>query len=123
MSLLFCSYWDTAYDGDVMDNRVGLNLLYAQVGDPGRSALSSAQCRSHLPLSDRACVMKMIFSLPHQTVSDIERGWILVNKDQHRQLKSLQEKGSKKEVSRDLLGYFWEKCLQAVDARSPESPV
>lgn len=34
-----------------------------------------------------------------QTVSDIERGWILVNKDQHRQLKSLQEKGSKKEVS------------------------
>ncbi|CAF87695.1 unnamed protein product, partial [Tetraodon nigroviridis] len=91
------SYWDTAYDGDVMDNRVGLNLLYAQVGDPGRSALSSAQCRSHLPLSDRACVMKMIFSLPHQTVSDIERGWILVNKDQHRQLKSLQEKGSKKE--------------------------
>ncbi|XP_075940250.1 sorting nexin-17 isoform X1 [Anarhichas minor] len=30
-------------------------------------------------------------------VSDIERGWILVNKDQHRQLKSLQEKGSKKE--------------------------
>uniref|UniRef100_A0A674PLP1 Sorting nexin 17 n=1 Tax=Takifugu rubripes TaxID=31033 RepID=A0A674PLP1_TAKRU len=57
----FYSYWDTAYDGDVMDNRVGLSLLYAQ------------------------------------TVSDIERGWILVNKDQHRQLKSLQEKGSKKE--------------------------
>ncbi|XP_014846270.1 PREDICTED: sorting nexin-17 [Poecilia mexicana] len=55
------SYWDMAYDGDVMDNRVGLNLLYAQ------------------------------------TLSDIERGWILVNKDQHRQLKSLQEKGSKKE--------------------------
>lgn len=26
-----CSYWDMAYDGDVMDNRVGLNLLYAQV--------------------------------------------------------------------------------------------
>ncbi|XP_004083729.1 sorting nexin-17 [Oryzias latipes] len=55
------SYWDMAYDQDVMDNRVGLNLLYAQ------------------------------------TVSDIERGWILVNKDQQRQLKSLQEKGSKKE--------------------------
>uniref|UniRef100_A0A669BL36 Sorting nexin-17 n=1 Tax=Oreochromis niloticus TaxID=8128 RepID=A0A669BL36_ORENI len=55
------SYWDMAYDSDVMENRVGLNLLYAQ------------------------------------TVSDIERGWILVNKDQHRQLKSLQEKGSKKE--------------------------
>lgn len=32
-------------------------------------------------------------------MSDIERGWILVNKEQHRQLKSLQEKGSKKEVS------------------------
>ncbi|XP_041043375.1 sorting nexin-17 isoform X1 [Carcharodon carcharias] len=55
------SYWDTAYDNDVMENRVGLNLLYAQ------------------------------------TVADIERGWILVNKEQHRQLKSLQEKGSKKE--------------------------
>lgn len=34
-----------------------------------------------------------------QTVADIERGWVLVNKEQHRQLKSLQEKGSKKEVS------------------------
>ncbi|XP_078506230.1 sorting nexin-17 isoform X2 [Lissotriton helveticus] len=58
------SYWDSSYDNDVMDNRVGLNLLYAQ------------------------------------TVSDIERGWILVNKDQHRQLKSLQEKVSKKEFIR-----------------------
>ncbi|KAJ8796270.1 hypothetical protein J1605_018067 [Eschrichtius robustus] len=57
------SYWDSAYDDDVMENRVGLNLLYAQ------------------------------------TVSDIERGWILVTKEQHRQLKSLQEKVSKKEVS------------------------
>ncbi|MGH0133073.1 UNVERIFIED_CONTAM: hypothetical protein FKN15_045374, partial [Acipenser sinensis] len=36
-----------------------------------------------------------------ETVSDIERGWILVNKEQHRQLKSLQEKGSKKEDSPD----------------------
>ncbi|PIO24648.1 hypothetical protein AB205_0099760 [Aquarana catesbeiana] len=33
----------------------------------------------------------------YQTVSDIERGWIQVNKEQHRQLKSLQEKVSKKE--------------------------
>ncbi|KAJ3606490.1 hypothetical protein NHX12_026011 [Muraenolepis orangiensis] len=57
-------YWDMSYDVDVMENRVGLNLLYAQ------------------------------------TVSDIERGWILVNKDHHRQLKSLQEKGSKKEFIR-----------------------
>uniref|UniRef100_A0AAY4AYH8 PX domain-containing protein n=1 Tax=Denticeps clupeoides TaxID=299321 RepID=A0AAY4AYH8_9TELE len=55
------SYWDMAYDSDIMENRVGLNLLYAQ------------------------------------TVTDIDRGWILVNKEQHRQLKSLQEKGSKKE--------------------------
>ncbi|MEE6515309.1 hypothetical protein FKM82_023955, partial [Ascaphus truei] len=55
------SYWDASYDDDVMENRVGLNLLYAQ------------------------------------TVSDIERGWIQVNKEQLRQLKSLQEKVSKKE--------------------------
>lgn len=25
------SYWDSAYDDDVMEHRVGLNLLYAQV--------------------------------------------------------------------------------------------
>lgn len=43
--------------------------------------------------------LQFLFLL-HQTVSDIERGWILVNKDQDRQLKSLQEKGSKKEVSK-----------------------
>ncbi|XP_041109054.1 sorting nexin-17-like isoform X1 [Polyodon spathula] len=66
------SYWDSAYDNDIMDNVVGLNLLYAQ------------------------------------TVSDTERGWILVNKEQHRQLKSLQEKGSKKEFIRfaQTLKYF-----------------
>uniref|UniRef100_A0A674IIN6 Sorting nexin-17 n=1 Tax=Terrapene triunguis TaxID=2587831 RepID=A0A674IIN6_9SAUR len=58
------SYWDSSYDDDVMEQRVGLNLLYAQ------------------------------------TVSDIERGWILVSKEQHRQLKSLQEKVSKKEFIR-----------------------
>ncbi|XP_067406638.1 sorting nexin-17 [Emydura macquarii macquarii] len=58
------SYWDSSYDDDVMEQRVGLNLLYAQ------------------------------------TVSDIERGWILVSKEQHRQLKSLQEKVSKKEFVR-----------------------
>ncbi|KAB0397951.1 hypothetical protein E2I00_016661 [Balaenoptera physalus] len=33
-------------------------------------------------------------------LSDIERGWILVTKEQHRQLKSLQEKVSKKEFLR-----------------------
>ncbi|KAL0967089.1 hypothetical protein UPYG_G00247680 [Umbra pygmaea] len=66
------SYWDMMYDSNVMENRVGLNLLY------------------------------------NQTVSDVERGWILVNKDQHRQLKSLQEKGSKKEFIRlgQTLKYF-----------------
>ncbi|KAG8535162.1 hypothetical protein GDO81_029280 [Engystomops pustulosus] len=32
-----------------------------------------------------------------QAVSDIERGWVQVNKEQLRQLKSLQEKVSKKE--------------------------
>ncbi|XP_018117356.1 sorting nexin-17 isoform X2 [Xenopus laevis] len=55
------SYWDSSYDEDVMENRVGLNLLYAQA------------------------------------VSDVERGWVQVTKEQHRQLKSLQEKVSKKE--------------------------
>nr|XP_034966227.1 sorting nexin-17 [Zootoca vivipara] len=63
--LLRKSYWDSAFDDDVMEQRVGLNLLYAQ------------------------------------TVADIERGWILANKEQHRQLKSLQEKVSKKEVGWD----------------------
>uniref|UniRef100_A0A8C6VJF3 Sorting nexin-17 n=1 Tax=Naja naja TaxID=35670 RepID=A0A8C6VJF3_NAJNA len=62
--LLRKSYWDPAFDDDVMEQRVGLNLLYAQ------------------------------------TVADIERGWILANKEQHRQLKSLQEKVSKKEFIR-----------------------
>uniref|UniRef100_A0A8C6VET4 Sorting nexin-17 n=1 Tax=Naja naja TaxID=35670 RepID=A0A8C6VET4_NAJNA len=33
-------------------------------------------------------------------IADIERGWILANKEQHRQLKSLQEKVSKKEFIR-----------------------
>ncbi|KAJ6661259.1 hypothetical protein lerEdw1_015396 [Lerista edwardsae] len=68
--LLRKSYWDSAYDEDVMEQRVGLNLLYAQ------------------------------------TVADIERGWILASKEQHRQLKSLQEKVSKKEVGLDL-DYVW----------------
>uniref|UniRef100_A0A8C0H8W8 Sorting nexin-17 n=1 Tax=Chelonoidis abingdonii TaxID=106734 RepID=A0A8C0H8W8_CHEAB len=75
------SYWDSSYDDDVMEQRVGLNLLYAQ------------------------------------TVSDIERGWILVTKEQHRQLKSLQEKVSKKEFIRlaQTLKYYgylkFEPCI------------
>lgn len=44
-------------------------------------------------------------------MSDIEHGWILVNKEQHRQLKSLQEKVSKKEVGEEgtmpWLGQVW----------------
>lgn len=124
------SYWDTAYDSDVMDNRVGLNLLYAQVRDLSHLEWSSADYLRNLPVSVRTCVKINLCFLPHQTVSDIERGWILVNKDQHRQLKSLQEKGSKKEVSRHLLRYF---CLcraegkiswEALDACcSPGCPV
>lgn len=47
-----------------------------------------------------------LFSVPLQTVADIERGWILASKEQHRQLKSLQEKVSKKEVGHGL-GYVW----------------
>lgn len=105
-----CSYWDTAYDADVMDNRVGLNLLYAQVRDPRR--LECLRNLRNLPVCAGASVEMNVCSLPRQTVSDIERGWILVNKDQHRQLKSLQEKGSKKEVSRRL-GYF---CLCRTEA-------
>lgn len=60
------------------------------------------------------CVKLNLCCLPHQTVSDIERGWILVNKDQHRQLKSLQEKGSKKEVSRSI---FLDISVSAVQNR------
>ncbi|CAM9435487.1 unnamed protein product [Lampetra planeri] len=55
------SYWDTAYDDDIMESIVGLNLLYIQA------------------------------------VSDVERGWIVASKEQLQQLKSLQDKGSKKE--------------------------
>uniref|UniRef100_UPI00358F1423 sorting nexin-17-like n=1 Tax=Myxine glutinosa TaxID=7769 RepID=UPI00358F1423 len=58
------SYWDTAYDEDVMEDRVGLDLLYIQAA------------------------------------TDIDHGWILASKEQHKQLQSLQEKGSKKEYIR-----------------------
>lgn len=95
-----------------MDNRVGLNLLYAQVRDPTR-----LEYLRNLPVCAGASVEMNVCSLPHQTVSDIERGWILVNKDQHRQLKSLQEKGSKKEVSRRL-GYF---CLCRTEAEKTKT--
>lgn len=50
-------------DQEVMGDRVGLNLLYAQ------------------------------------TVQDVERGWILTNREIQRQLAALQAKGAKKDVS------------------------
>lgn len=78
-------------------------MLYAQVRHLRPLEGSSAECLRNPPVSLRTCVEMIFCSLPPQTVSDIERGWILVNKDQHRQLKSLQEKGSKKEVRRRLL--------------------
>lgn len=46
-------------------------------------------------------------------MSDIEHGWILVNKEQHRQLKSLQEKVSKKEVGEGTM--LWLGQFQALD--------
>lgn len=33
-----------------------------------------------------------------QAVSDIERGWVLADEDQHRRLTALQAKNSRKEV-------------------------
>lgn len=29
--LMFCRYWDSAYDEDLLDDRVSMNLLYVQV--------------------------------------------------------------------------------------------
>ncbi|KAK7068085.1 Sorting nexin-17 [Halocaridina rubra] len=55
------NYWDSSIDQHVMNDRVGLNLLYAQ------------------------------------TVQDVERGWILTNREIQRQLAALQAKGAKKE--------------------------
>ncbi len=34
-----------------------------------------------------------------QSVSDVERGWVMASKDQLKQLDALKQKGSKKEVS------------------------
>lgn len=28
---MFCRYWDSAYDEDLLDDRVSMNLLYVQV--------------------------------------------------------------------------------------------
>ncbi|XP_073191510.1 sorting nexin-17 isoform X1 [Lepidochelys kempii] len=93
------SYWDSSYDDDVMEQRVGLNLLYAQVSvrvGPAQPVLGPLSVLRG-PGPHR---LPLMASAPLQTVSDIERGWILVTKEQHRQLKSLQEKVSKKEFIR-----------------------
>lgn len=91
------SYWDSAYDDDVMEQRVGLNLLYAQV----KVSLSWGVGRGGMEWSSTRFPKEGSHHLLFlQTVADIERGWILANKEQHRQLKSLQEKVSKKEVGR-----------------------
>jgi len=58
------SYWDMAFDDDLMENKVTMNLLYVQA------------------------------------ISDIERGWVKVTKDQMKHLKTLQQRGSKKELLR-----------------------
>lgn len=93
-----------------MDNRVGLSLLYAQVRDLiwNKAQMNICKRKRWKPawFWVYVCVKMNVCSLPDQTVSDIERGWILVNKDQHRQLKSLQEKNSKKEVSRGVSLHF-----------------
>ena len=33
-----------------------------------------------------------------KAVNDVDRGWLMASKEQHKQLTSLQKKGSKKEV-------------------------
>jgi len=38
-----------------------------------------------------------------QAVSDIDRGWVQADKDQHKRLAALQQKNSKKEVRGELL--------------------
>jgi len=95
------SYWDSSYDDDVMEHRVGLNLLYAQVRVGAAQLGEEGHRTPRLGLrgvSGGCGPSCSTASASWQTVSDIEHGWILVNKEQHRQLKSLQEKVSKKEV-------------------------
>ncbi|XP_074656433.1 sorting nexin-17-like [Tubulanus polymorphus] len=48
-------------------------------------------------LMDNRIAMNLLYV---QAVNDIERGWVLASKEQHRQLAALQNKGSKKEYLR-----------------------
>lgn len=73
---------------------MGLNLLYAQVRVGVAQSGEDRHCAGARGAPSQALTNLCCL----QTVSDIEHGWILVNKEQHRQLKSLQEKVSKKEV-------------------------
>ena len=41
-----------------------------------------------------------------QAVSDLNRGWVLGSKEQHKQLKALQDKNSKREVVQTNLQLF-----------------
>ena len=70
------SYWDASIDQFIMNDRVGLNLLYAQ------------------------------------TVQDVERGWVLTNREIQRQLAALQAKGAKKEVCSML--FFSSACRESL---------
>lgn len=44
------SYWDSSYDDDVMEHRVGLNLLYAQVRVSVAQLGEEGHCIPHLLL-------------------------------------------------------------------------
>nr|XP_045616119.1 sorting nexin-17-like [Procambarus clarkii] len=85
------NYWDPTVDLDVMGDRVGLNLLYAQ------------------------------------TVQDVERGWILTNREIQRQLAALQAKGAKREyldLARTLKYYGYLQFQQCTcDFPKPGTPV
>ncbi|XP_066962036.1 sorting nexin-17-like isoform X1 [Macrobrachium rosenbergii] len=85
------NYWDPSIDQLIMNDRVGLNLLYAQ------------------------------------TVQDVERGWVLTNREIQRQLAALQAKGAKKEyldLARTLKYYGYLQFQQCVcDFPKPNTPV
>ncbi|XP_042240222.1 sorting nexin-17-like isoform X2 [Homarus americanus] len=85
------NFWDPSIDLDVMGDRVGLNLLYAQ------------------------------------TVQDVERGWILTNREIQRQLAALQAKGAKREyleLARTLKYYGYLQFQQCTcDFPKPGTPV
>ncbi|XP_069980292.1 sorting nexin-17 [Penaeus vannamei] len=85
------NYWDPSIDLEVMNDCVGLNLLYAQ------------------------------------TVQDVERGWVLTNREIQRQLAALQAKGAKKEymeLARALKYYGYLQFQQCTcNFPKPNTPV